>query len=146
MCFFTNYCQFQFLSIKQKRPMIFFYLRIQSNNASIHPMRLKGQPQCCKVIIKSNLLHCLWRCKSIVPVLLFVVGFLLSIRNNNRRILNVKMSSEVGNIVLGKNCQKKRKSEIRRFFLSSNFWIFTKWRQFKILTKKDFNQMYSTKQ
>ena len=86
-------------------------------------MRLKGGPQCCKVIIKSNLLHCLWCCKSIVPVLLFVVGFLLSIRNNNRRILNVKMSSEVGNIVLGKDCQKKSKSEIPHFFLPSNFMI-----------------------
>ena len=125
--------------------MIFFYLRIVSNNASIYPIRLKEGPQCCKVIIKTNLLHCLWCCKSMVPVLVFVGGFLLSIRNNNRRILNVKMSSEVGNIVLGKNCQKKRKSEIRRFFLSSNFWIFIKWRQFQILTKKDFNKMYSTK-
>ena len=73
----------------------------------------------------NHLTYCLCGCKSIVPVALFVVGFLCSIRNNNRRILNVKMSSEVGNIVLGKDCQKKSKSEIPHFFLSSNFMIFT---------------------
>ena len=97
--------------------MIFFYLRIVSNNASIYPIRLKEGPQCCKVIIKTNLLHCLWCCKSMVPVLVFVVGFLLSIRNNNRRILNVKMSSEVGNIVsLEKTVKRKAKV---RFGISS---------------------------
>ena len=74
-----------------------------------------------------HLTYCLSGCKSIVPVALFPLGFLSSsIRNNNRRILNVKMSSEVGNIVRsGKDCQKKSKSEIPHFFLSSNFMIFT---------------------
>ena len=73
-----------------------------------------------------HLTYCLCGCKSLVPVALFALGFLCSIRSNNRRILNVKMSSEVGNIVrLGKDCQKKSKSEIPHFFLSSNFMIFT---------------------
>ena len=82
---------------------------------------------CFEIKMKlDHLTYCLCGCKSLVPVALFALGFLCSIRSNNRRILNVKMSSEVGNIVrLGKDCQKKSKSEIPHFFLSSNFMIFT---------------------